>query len=141
MDRLSMTAGFYRRQFYNLDVTDNTNLAVTDWSPFNITAPTDPRLPDSGSVITMHTLNANKVDVATDNLRTFSDINTSVYNGFEVSANCAVHQAVAVRRHHHRPPGDDLVRRTRQPEQRALLRLHAALPHHVQDVGRLSTAV
>ena len=39
MDRLSMTAGFYRRQFYNLDVTDNTNLAVTDWSPFTITAP------------------------------------------------------------------------------------------------------
>lgn len=87
MDRLSMTAGFYRRQFYNLDVTDNTNLAVTDWSPFTITAPTDPRLPDSGSVITMHSLNPNKRGVATDNLRTFSDINTSVYNGFEVSAN------------------------------------------------------
>lgn len=87
LDRLSMTAGFYRRQFYNLDVTDNTNLAVTDWSPFTITAPTDPRLPDSGSVITMHSLNPNKRGVATDNLRTFSDINTSIYNGFEVSAN------------------------------------------------------
>ena len=35
----------------------------------------------------MHTLNAAKVGVPTDNLRTFSDINTSVYNGFEVSAN------------------------------------------------------
>ncbi len=87
VDRLSMTAGVYRRRFYNLDVTDNTNLAVTDWSPFTITTPTDPRLPGSGSVITMHTLNATKVGVATDNLRTFSDINTSVYNGFEVSAN------------------------------------------------------
>ena len=87
MDRLSMTAGIYRRQFYNLDVTDNTNLAVTDWSPFTITAPTDPRLPDSGSVITMHSLNVAKLGVPTDNLRTFSDINTSVYNGFEVSAN------------------------------------------------------
>jgi hypothetical protein len=87
IDRLSMTAGFYRRQFYNLDVTDNTNLAVTDWSPFTITAPADPRLPDAGTVITMHSLNSNKVGVATDNLRTFSDINTSVYNGFELSAN------------------------------------------------------
>ncbi len=87
MDRLSMTAGIYRRQFYNLDVTDNTNLAVTDWSPFSITTPTDPRLPASGSAITMHSLNPNKVGVPTDNLRTFSDINTSVYNGFEVSAN------------------------------------------------------
>ena len=35
----------------------------------------------------MHTLNANKVGVATDNLRTFSDINRTVYNGFELSAN------------------------------------------------------
>ncbi|MDP3719428.1 MAG: TonB-dependent receptor [Acidobacteriota bacterium] len=87
LDRLSMTAGFYRRQFYNLDVTDNTNLAVTDWSPFSIATPTDPRLPASGAAITMHSLNANKLGVATDNLRTFSDINTSVYNGFEVSAN------------------------------------------------------
>ncbi len=87
VDRLSMTAGVYRRRFYNLDVTDNTNLAVTDWSPFTITTPTDPRLPGSGSVITMHTLNATKIGVATDNFRTFSDINTSVYNGFEVSAN------------------------------------------------------
>lgn len=87
LDRLSMTAGVYRRQFYNLDVTDNTNLAVTDWSPFTIAAPTDTRLPDSGSVITMHSLNATKIGVATANLRTFSDVNTSVYNGFEVSAN------------------------------------------------------
>lgn len=87
IDRLSMTAGVYRRQFYNLDVTDNTNLAVTDWSPFSITTPTDPRLPASGSAITMHSLNPNKVGVPTDNLRTFSDINTSVYNGFELSAN------------------------------------------------------
>ena len=87
MDRLSMTAGVYRRRFYNLDVTDNTNLAVTDWAPFTITAPSDSRLPDAGSVITMHSLNATKVGVATDNLRTFSDVNTSVYNGFEVSAN------------------------------------------------------
>lgn len=87
VDRLSMTAGFYRRQFYNLDVTDNTNLALTDWSPFTITAPSDPRLPGAGAVITMHSLNATKVGVATDNLRTFSDVNRTIYNGFEVSAN------------------------------------------------------
>src|SRR5204862_6731181 len=87
MQRVSVTGGFYRRNFYNLDVTDNLNLAVTDWSPFSINTPTDPKLPLSGTPITMYTLNTNKVGVATANLRTFSDINTSVYNGFEVSAN------------------------------------------------------
>ncbi len=87
MDRLSVTAGFYRRQFFNLDVTDNTNLAVTDWTPFTIAAPADTRLPDAGTAIAMHTLNPAKVGVATDNLRTFSDVNRTVYNGFEVSTN------------------------------------------------------
>jgi hypothetical protein len=86
MPRLSVTAGYHRRQFYNLDVTDNLNLAPSEWNEFGITTPTDPRLPTSGQPITMYSLNANKVGTPTDNLRTYSDINTSVYNGFEFSA-------------------------------------------------------
>lgn len=87
MERVSVTAGYYRRNFYNLDVTDNLNLAVTDWTSFGITTPTDPRLPLSGQAITMYSLNANKVGVATDNLRTYSADNSTIYNGFELSAN------------------------------------------------------
>jgi len=87
MERVSVSVGYFRRQFYNLDVTDNLNLAVSEWSPFGITTPTDPRLPASGDPITMYTLNANKVGVATDNLRTFSSINATEYDGIEVSAN------------------------------------------------------
>jgi hypothetical protein len=86
MPRVSLSVGYFRRQFYNLDVTDNLNLAVTDWTPFGITTPTDPRLPASGQPITMYTMNANKVGVATDNLRTFSSINATEYDGIEVSA-------------------------------------------------------
>jgi hypothetical protein len=87
MERVSVTAGFYRRNFYNLDVIDNQNVALTDWTSFGITTPTDPRLPLSGTPITMYTLNANKNGVATDNLRTFSQLNSTIYNGFEMSAN------------------------------------------------------
>ena len=50
MERVSVSAGYFRRQFYNLDVTDNLNLAVTEWSPFGITTPTDPRLPALGRI-------------------------------------------------------------------------------------------
>lgn len=82
-----MTVGYYRRNFYNLSVNDNLNLAVNEWNEFGIVTPSDPRLPLSGQPITMYSLNANKVGTPTDNLATFSDINTSVYNGFEVSAN------------------------------------------------------
>jgi hypothetical protein len=87
MERVSMNVGYYRRQFYNLDVTDNLNLAVGDWTPFTITTPNDQRLPASGQPITMYSLNANKVGTPTDNLRTFSGINRTIYNGFELSAN------------------------------------------------------
>ena len=47
---------------------------------------TDPRLPLSGQPIELHSLNANKVGVASDNLRTFSDSNTTIYYGIEFSA-------------------------------------------------------
>ena len=49
--RLSVTAGYYRRQFYNLQVIDNQNVAATEWNPFTIATPTDPRLPTSGQSI------------------------------------------------------------------------------------------
>jgi hypothetical protein len=87
LTRLSVTAGYHRRQFYNLDVTDNLNLALSDWTEFPFTTPNDPRLPLAGEPFSMFTLNTNKVGTPTDNLRTYSTINRTTYNGFEVSAN------------------------------------------------------
>jgi hypothetical protein len=87
MERVSVNAGFYRRKFYNLNVVDNQSLALTDWSPFTIATPTDPRLPLSGQPIEMYSLNANRLGVATDNLRTYSTLNSTIYNGIELSAN------------------------------------------------------
>jgi hypothetical protein len=87
MERVSVNAGYYRRQFYNLDVVDNQNLAPGDWNEFSITTPTDPRLPLSGNPITMYSLNTNAVGRPTDNLRTFSTANRTIYNGIELSAN------------------------------------------------------
>jgi hypothetical protein len=87
MPRLAVNIGYHRRQFYNLDVTDNLNLSVDDWSPFTILTPDDPRLPAAGQPITMYTLNPAKNGTPTDNLRTFSTINRTTYDGFEVSAN------------------------------------------------------
>ena len=79
-----MTAGYYRRDFYNLQVTDNQNLAASDWTPVQ----RSPRRPtrgcrSSGQPIPMYTLNAGKVGVATDNLVTYSTQNKTTYNGVE----------------------------------------------------------
>ena len=36
MPRVSVTAGYYRRDFYNLQINDNQNVGTSDWSaPFN----------------------------------------------------------------------------------------------------------
>jgi hypothetical protein len=88
MPKVSVTGGYYRRKYYNLRISDNLNLAPSDWNSFNIVGPTDPRFPNGGGeTITMYSLNANKVGTPTDGLVTFSSDNYSIYNGFEVSAN------------------------------------------------------
>jgi hypothetical protein len=94
LSRLSVTAGYHRRVFYNLDVTDNLNLSPTEWNEFSITTPNDSRLPDAGQPIQMYSLNQNKIGTPTDNLRTYSTINSSTYNGFEVSANARFSRAL-----------------------------------------------
>jgi hypothetical protein len=87
LPRTSVTVGYYRRQFYNLQVTDNLNLSPTEWSPFTVVTPTDTRLPLSAQPIERFTLNTSKVGTPTDDFVTFSTLNTTIYNGFEVSAN------------------------------------------------------
>src|SRR5262245_39528745 len=85
--RMSVTAGFYHRDFYNLQVFDNQNVSASDWTALSTVTPTDPRLPLSGQPIPLYTLNPAKVGVATDNLNTFSTQNKSAYNGVEFTAN------------------------------------------------------
>jgi hypothetical protein len=85
--RVSVSAGFYHRDFYNLQVYDNQNLSTSDWTALSVVTPTDSRLPLSGQPIPFYTLNPAKVGIATDNLNTFSTQNKSAYNGFEVTAN------------------------------------------------------
>jgi hypothetical protein len=88
MPRLSVTAGYYRRSYYNIQVNDNQNVALSDWpTTFSINTPTDTRLPLSGQPIPLYSLNANKVGVATDTLVTYSTANSTTYNGVEFTAN------------------------------------------------------
>ena len=91
VNRVAVTAGYHRRTFGNLAITDNLNLSVNDWTPFTITAPADPRLPGGGGYpIEMYTLNPAKVGTATDNVRTYSDLNARTYNGFDVLVSARV---------------------------------------------------
>jgi hypothetical protein len=85
--RLSASAGYYRRDFYNIQVNDNLNVGPSDWSSYTVNTPTDSRLPLSGQPITLYTLNSAKVGVATDNLATYTTGNKVYYDGVEFTVN------------------------------------------------------
>jgi carboxypeptidase family protein len=90
---VSVTAGVYHRTFQHLQLTRNTLVNPdTDYTPFTITVPKNANLPDGGGqVITMYNLNPNKLGVV-NNVLTWSDKNSRIYNGFEVSVNARLKQ-------------------------------------------------
>ena len=80
---------FFRRWYGNFTVTDNFNVAATDYSPFSIVVPVDSRLPLSGQTIDgFLDINANKSGQPTDDHVRFAS-NYGKYEeywqGFDVS--------------------------------------------------------
>jgi carboxypeptidase family protein len=49
--RVSVTAGFFRRTFGNWYMTDNRATTPSDYTPFSVQAPVDPRLPNGGNYV------------------------------------------------------------------------------------------
>jgi len=87
--RVAITAGFYHRQFQNIQVTRNFAIdSVADYAPYTVKGPADSRFPNGGNeVITMYNLNPAKQLAPPDSVYTFSTSRTRVYNGVEVSGN------------------------------------------------------
>jgi hypothetical protein len=48
MNGVSLTAGYYRKQFYNFTVTDNLLFTPSDYKEYCVNAPVDSRLPNGG---------------------------------------------------------------------------------------------
>jgi hypothetical protein len=80
LPRVSILAGYYRRNFGNLEKSINTLLSLSDYTAFTATNPVD------GQPITVYNLNAAKrgqVNLVDSN----SSINTRYYDGYEFSFN------------------------------------------------------
>ena len=74
LPRTSVDVSYFRRTYGNFRVTDNRVVSVADFDKFDITAPSDPRLPGGGGYIVhgMYNLNPAKFGVASDNLVTLA---------------------------------------------------------------------
>jgi hypothetical protein len=88
MPGVSVTAAYYRREFFDIALTRNALVdPIADYTPYTVIVPSNPYLPDGGGqAVTVYNLNANKLGVV-DSVSTFSTSNTRVYNGFEFSGN------------------------------------------------------
>jgi hypothetical protein len=74
LPRASVDVSYFRRTYGNFRVTDNRVVGPGDFDKFDVTAPSDPRLPGGGGYVVhgMYNLNPAKFGLASDNLVTFA---------------------------------------------------------------------
>jgi hypothetical protein len=98
--RVSLEVGYARRWLQNFTVTDNLLQAATDFTPFSVTAPLDPRLPDGGGHLIGGLFNANdNVAALSNNYRTYAPIygeQSQIYNGLEVNVRARLRNGLQV---------------------------------------------
>jgi len=90
--RVGLDVGYYRRWFGNFQLTQNNTWTTPgSFSPFSITAPVDPRLPNGGGYVISNLYNLNPAFVGTGTAYTNLSANLGTqlehWNGFDISVN------------------------------------------------------
>src|SRR5918993_4168347 len=91
LSRLSVDATYYRRAQGNFTTTDNLDVAPTDFNPYCVTAPRDPRLPDGGGqqICGLYDIVPAKFGVATNNIVARNEklgvVQEEVFDGVDVA--------------------------------------------------------
>ena len=91
LPRTSVEVGYYRRWYGNFELTDNLLVTPSDYSPYSITAPVDPRLPGGGGYVVSDLYDISNAKFGqTQNYVTYaSDYGqqTKYWHGVDVSVN------------------------------------------------------
>ena len=88
--RVSVSAAFFHRALGNFWVTDNELVSASDYTFYSATVPTDPRLPNSGQVISgIPDLNPDKLGLSRNVVKDDSQFGDHIehFDGFDVTAN------------------------------------------------------
>jgi hypothetical protein len=98
--RVSLSAGYYRRSYGNLTVTQNTAVTSASFSPYCVTAPVDPRLPGGGGnqICGYSDVNPAFFGKVTSVIQEASNFGTQqdVYDGFDLNMNARLPRTVTV---------------------------------------------
>jgi len=94
LPRVSVEVGYYRRWwpiYTGTDVTDNSVTLASDYTPFEVNAPSDPRLPGGGGYVVPNLYNITAAGAAkgTENVQTgATDFGsyTRYWDGFDITA-------------------------------------------------------
>jgi hypothetical protein len=96
---VSMSLGYYHTTYGNFYVLDNTLVSPTDYSPYCVTAPSDPRLPASVSgqrLCGLYDLNPNKFGL-NQSIVSFAKNygnQTEIYDGVDLSVNARLKKLI-----------------------------------------------
>ena len=87
---VALTTGFYRTEYGNFTVTRNTSVSPSDYDPYCIAAPSDPRLPAGVSgqqICGLYDIKPEKFGQVSNNVTLAKNYGnaTEYYNGFDVN--------------------------------------------------------
>jgi hypothetical protein len=96
--RMSVNAGYFRRWYGNLRVTDNLSITPTDYSRYSVTAPPDTRLPGGGNYTITGLFDPNFLAAQNNIIALASNYGkaSEVFNGVDLTVNARLPRGIVI---------------------------------------------